>query len=112
MGRITDYKKFLTGWLADYAHIKPANLPQLENHVLADYESGHFQLLREGWDKNGFVFNVIFHFQVKPDGKIWVLVNNTDIDLGQEFQQLGVPADDLVPGFHPAEWRRMAGYAA
>lgn len=112
MDKIKHYQKILTDWLTQYAEIKPANLPQTENHVVIDLDHGHFQLLREGWHNQQFVFNVVFHFHLKQDGKIWVLANNTDIPLDQEFASLHVPKEDLIPGFQPEAWRRLAGYAA
>ena len=112
MDRVEKHQHLLTQWLADYAKIKPANLPNVVNHVIIDREHGHYQLLREGWSNQDFIFNIVFHFSIKPDGKIWVLANNTDIEIDEEFKQLGVADTDLIPGFIPTEWRQQAGYAA
>ena len=43
-------------------------------------------------------------------GKIWLQQNTTDIDVGQELIEMGIPKDAIVLGLHPAYKRPYTGY--
>lgn len=84
----------------------------VEYYLIADKENGHIQLFRTYFNKdNIFQFLVIFHFQIKEDGKVWVLVNNTEIELGIEFMKKGISNKEIVIGFLPPKYRQYSDYA-
>ena len=112
MDKSAKYYAIIEHWLHEYAQIRSVGLEDLHNHVLSDSKNGHLQLMREGWEGKDFHYNIIFHFQIKTDGKIWVLVNNTDNELVQDFKKPGIQEEDLIPAFIPEAWRKLAGYAA
>jgi XisI protein len=62
------------------------------------------------WDEREiFYYTTIFHFHIKADtGKIWVYVNNTDLDLEEEFELLRIPISEIVVGFLPPLVREYA----
>lgn len=111
MDKVKKYQEILIEFLEEYAKIKPANMPDIENQVIADLERNHFQLVSLGWDKEHFVHSCTFHFDIKNE-KIWVQANWTDIDLGAELVSRGVPVTDIVAGFHPPHLRAYTGYAS
>jgi len=40
--------------------------------------------------------------QIKAkDGKIWLQQNTTDVNVGQELQEMGISREDFVLGLHP-----------
>lgn len=83
----------------------------LRDIVISDPQSGHYQLLRTGWEASRFLHDIVFHFHIKADAKIWLLQNNTDIPITDELLKKGIPATDIVLGFHPPELRKFTGYA-
>jgi hypothetical protein len=85
---------------------------QVQDLVLADKESHHYQLLRTGWETNEYFVNkIIFHFHISDNGKIWLLANNTDVSITDELIKRGVPVSDIVLGFHPEKYRAYSGFA-
>ena len=86
-------------------------IPGIEFQVITDTRNNHFQLVETGWYEKQFIHSVIFHFQIKPDGKIWLLANNTDIPITDELIKRGVPISDIVLGFHPEKYRAYSGFA-
>ena len=85
---------------------------QVQDLVLADKESHHYQLLRTGWETNEYFVNkIIFHFHISDNGKIWLLANNTDVPITDELIKRGVPVSDIVLGFHPEKYRAYSGVA-
>jgi hypothetical protein len=80
--------------------------------LILDHENRHYLILWLGFNKNGsFIDKVILHFEVKSDGKIWVLANWTETDVAEELMQRGVAVSDIVLGFFPKEIRKHSGYA-
>lgn len=83
----------------------------LEYQVVADTLRNHYQLVRLGWHGQKFIHFVLMHFDIKPDGKIWIQQNNTEILVGAELTDRGVLASDIVVGFRPEYMREASGYA-
>jgi len=110
--KILSYQKVITCFLQELAddHEHAAHT-ELEYQVISDVEHGHFQFTRVGWLDRKFHFLVLIHLDLKPDGKIWVQQNNTEIDLGVELETRGVAVTDIVVGFRPAYMRPGTGYA-
>jgi hypothetical protein len=96
---LTEYLEFMAAY-----YDRPAQ-DALEHQVLADEARGHFQLLRLGWHERRFHFLVLMHFDLKPDGRIWLQQNNTEILVDEELAQRGVDKQDILLGFRPAYLR-------
>ncbi|WP_229376784.1 XisI protein [Fibrella aquatilis] len=111
MEKLTFYRQCIQSMFNDYVHVKPANLQDVENQLIMDTERNHYQFVSIGWDKTAFSYAVIYHFDIKPDGKIWIQANNTDRDVAEELEQMGVPKSDIVIGFQPPQYRPYTGYA-
>lgn len=110
MDKIRKYQDLLISYLEERAKSKPANQPDVENHVIIDRENNHFQLLRIGWQDNRFVFTVVFHFDIK-DGKIWFQRNITEREVVDYLMEQGIPKEDIVLGFRSPQARPYTGFA-
>lgn len=112
MDKIKKYQIIIKDFLKTQASIRVPTLPKIEYQVIVDNENNHFQLVMTGWDaKDHFVYSVLFHFDIKPDGKVWILVNNTDLLVAEELIERGVLKSDIVLGFHSEMVRPFTGYA-
>ena len=101
---VTEYVKSYANWVS--------NNSKYDYHLITDKEKGHIQLFKVGFNQEGkFRFHIIFHFQIKEKGKVWVLVNNTDIEVGIEFMKKGISNQQIVVGFIPPKLREYSGYA-
>lgn len=110
--KIETYQNILISLLEEEAKHNPVNVQKIENEILTDRDHNHFQLASIGWENdNKFFFDVIYHFDIKPDGKIWIQVNRTDIDIAAELVERGVEKSDIVIGFQPPRYRPYSGYA-
>ena len=96
MEKVKRYQKIIVEFLRASA---ATNLQGMEDQVLLDYENNQFQLLTVGWNQGKFLHLTLFHLQIKADGKIWILANNTDTRLSDELVSRGVSPSDLVIGF-------------
>ncbi len=60
-------------------------------------EGDRYQLMRVGWKGLKRVYYIVLHFDSK-DGKVWLQQNTTDIDLGKELLEFGIPNEDIMMG--------------
>lgn len=107
--KIKKYQQIIENYLEKEAQDR--KIPDIDCQVIADKDNNHYQLVETGWYQKRYIHSVIFHFHIKPNGKIWLLANNTDILVAEELLKLGVPASDIVIGFHPENVRPLTGFA-
>lgn len=106
---VKNYQKILEVFLTEEAQSK--SIPGIEFQVVTDTRHNHFQLVETGWYDKQYIHSIVFHFQIKPDGKVWILANNTDTLIAEELVKRGIPAGNIVLGFHPANVRPYTGFA-
>ena len=86
------------------------SIPQ--DQILVDKSRKHYQILRTDFDNSQvYFFRVRMHFSINAEGKICILENQTDIEVGDDLMEKGVPKSDILPAFLPAEARKLVGYA-
>jgi hypothetical protein len=110
MDKITRYQDAIISLLEEYAAIKPANMPTVEQQVVVDRERNHFAFVRLGWEEERFVYHCVMHFDIK-EGKVWLQQNWTDQNLADELIAKGIDRQDIVLGFVPPYARAQSGYA-
>ena len=108
MEKVKNYQQIIAATLREYAN---SNVPGMEDELLLDFENNHFQLVTVGWNDGKYLFLPLFHLDIKADGKIWLMVNNTDVRIAEEQVKKGVPRTDIVLGFQPAFIREESDYA-
>lgn len=113
MDKITVYQQYILSILERLSGSNVANTNlNIETQIVTDTNHHHYHLLRTGFDKDlVHIYSVVLHFQIKEDGKIWILNNRTDIDVAEELIEMGVPKTDIVLGFQPPQYRTYSGYA-
>ncbi len=111
MGKIEQYRQYILSMFEERLHVKPINLQNVDNQIIVDTKHNHYQFVSTGWNGLIFSYAVLFHFDIKPDGKIWIQANNTDRDVAEELERMGVPKTDIVIGFQPPQYRALTGYA-
>ncbi len=101
MDKLGCYRQIVEQVIREYASHKPSN-GKIESEAVIDREGDHYEVLNVGWDRAERVHDTIIHGDI-VDGKIWIQCNNTDRLLADEFVEAGVPKEDIVLAFHPAE---------
>lgn len=109
MEKVEKYRDCIKQVLTKYATYKPS-YGEVDMQVIFDTEHNHYQVVRVGWDNKQRVYGCPIHLDIK-DGKIWIQQNGTEIDLGQELVNIGVPKSDIVVGFHPPYMRQFTEFA-
>ena len=109
--KITTYQNILLNYLKEEG-ATPLSDPNMgEYQVIADTVRNHFQLASVGWFGGQYHNSILLHFDIHPDGKIWIQANWTDSLVAQELVSRGVSPKDIVLGFQPPEARKYTAYA-
>jgi hypothetical protein len=109
MDKLQQYRQIIRQVLMEQAH-PYAHSNTVETEIICDTEHDHYQLTYIGWEEQQRIFNLILHFDIK-DGKIWIQHNGTEVAIAQILIDQGVPASDIVLGFHSPFKRQFSGYA-
>ena len=111
MDKITNYKKIVGDIVQEIANMTPSD-DISETQLIMDSERGHYVLFSLGWHDNNREYLPFVHIDVKPDGKIWIQHDGTDLVLAQWLIDRGVPKEDIVLAYHaPARRELMPEFA-
>lgn len=108
--KIKKYERLLQGFLTEYV-AERTDRKDLGYQLILDNVRRHYQVILNGFDNHRFVHKILFHFEIKETGKIWIWANETDIEIGILFRLQGVPITDIVLGFFPPHLRELSEYA-
>ncbi|MEL7160671.1 MAG: element excision factor XisI family protein [Bacteroidota bacterium] len=101
MDRVNKYKKVIRKYLEDWCEFHPDEQTGIPLTIVEDSQHGHLQLLEIGHNKEGWNYNLFVHFQVKDDGRVILLANNTDQEPADELVEGGIAAEDIYVGWVP-----------
>ena len=107
--KIKKYQQIIENYLQEEASDR--NTPGIEWEVVCDTKQHHYQLVENGWYNNRYIYRVLFHLHIKEKGTVWLLVNNTEIQVAEELVKRSIPASDIVLGFHSEKVRAYTGFA-
>lgn len=107
MDTLTRYRQLLRNLLQDYAH-KPAH-GDIEPEIIIDEAGTHYELMQIGWDGTRRVHGSVIHVDHK-DGKIWIQHDGTSPGIALDLVEAGIPKEDIVLGFRPADVRPYTGH--
>jgi XisI protein len=108
MDKLDQYRDCIQTLLKKHSQSKTLEA-EIETELLFDSANDHYQLMRVGWKGLKRIYYTVLHFDIK-DGKIWLQQNTTDIEIGQELLEMGIPKEDIVLGLHPPYKRPYTGY--
>ncbi len=108
MDKISRYRQIVEQVIRDYASHKPSN-GQIETEAIIDRDNDHYEVMHVGWDRVERVHGAVVHIDIIK-GKIWVQCDNTNRPVADELLAAGVPKEDIVLGFHPAELWQHTGF--
>lgn len=108
MDKLTRYREIIRKELGEFAAW--ANPGEgVRSEVVFDPTLDHFELVESGWEGHRYIHIVLFHIDI-IDGKVWIQHDATDRPIATELIRAGIPKEDIVLGFHPADVRPFTGY--
>ncbi|HFA52148.1 MAG TPA: XisI protein [Bacteroidetes bacterium] len=112
MGKMEKHKIIVTKVVKEIAQFGSTPFEGVETQIIIDQEHGHYLLYNSGWHNNHRNYGCYLHLQVKPDGKVWVQHDGTNLDIASELVNKGIPASDIVLEFQAPYKREFLKVAA
>lgn len=108
MGTVKKYPQIIQTVLNEYAG-NPSH-GDIRAEVIVDRDQKHFELMHVGWDGTRRVHGTVLHLDI-IDGKIWIQHDGTAPGIALDLVAAGVPREEIVLAFRPADVRQYTGYA-
>jgi XisI protein len=108
MDKLDRYRDIVRRLIEEYARYKPSH-GQIDTEAVMDRERDHYEVVHVGWDGVRRVHGVVVHIDLSG-GKVWVQYDGTSRPVADELVAAGIPREDIVLGFHPAELRQLTGF--
>lgn len=108
MDKLERYRTCIQTLLEQHSQYKTQD-EEVESALFFDPVRDRYQLMRVGWRGLHRIYHTVLHFDIK-NGKVWLQQNTTDVDVGQELVEMGIPKEDIILGLHPAYKRPYTGY--
>jgi XisI protein len=112
MDKVTQYKKIAADLIQEIGSIANPYFKGIETEIITDNIKGHFLLFSVGWHERHWHYGSYVHIDVKPDGKVWLQHDGTDLNVVQELEQRGIPKHDIVLGYKAPHEREAIGQYA
>lgn len=103
MDKIEKYKKIVRKIVEEVVAMSPEIEDGIENQLITDDEHGHYLYFGVGWetDTNNWFYATFIHIDVKPNGRVWLQHDGTDLRIANQLIERGIPKNDIVIGFQP-----------
>ncbi len=108
MDKLIRYRDVVEQIVKDYASWK-SSYGQIESEAIIDRDKDHYLVADFGWDRVQRVHGFVIHLQLMH-GKIWIQCDNTNRPVAEELLAAGVPKEDIILAFHPAELWQHTGF--
>lgn len=112
MEKIAKYSQIIQNLLQEMATDTTFQQEEVHEELVFDTIHHHYFIVWVGFTpQNTFMDKVMVHFCIKDTGKIWVLANWTEEEVGKALIKKGVDKNDIVVGFQPQKLREFTDYA-
>jgi hypothetical protein len=109
MDRVERYREIVRRVIEEYASYKPSH-GRIDTEAIVDRDRDHYEVMHVGWDGVRRVHGTVIHIDI-INGKVWIQYDGTNRPVAEELIAAGIPREDIVLAFHPAELRPHTGYA-
>lgn len=106
MDKIEKYQSILQLEMEEQAKKSLYNAPNVHRHLIINEDKSDFLLLSIGWEDSAYRHNVIHHIQLRGN-KVWILKNNTNIEIDEFLIEKGIQKEDIEVGWIPDYLREL-----
>lgn len=110
MDKLTKYQNIASLVVTEVAQKLDVS-DNMEPLLSIDKQHGQYIVLSDSWDGIDRNYGPLVHIEVKPDAKVWLRYDGTDLEIGQELLDRGVLPSDLVLAFYSPQMRKYSGFA-
>ena len=109
MDALDRYRDIIEGCLTEYTQ-PPYVHDDIDKEAVFDRVRDRYLVMTIGWISQKRIHSSLIHIDV-IDGKVWVQRDDTETGIALELLRAGIPKEDIVIGFRPAEVRPFIEFA-
>ena len=109
MDRTDEFRVIVRRVFAEIAQMTPSE-GDLRTELVCDDAAGHYQLGEVGWEGKRRIDNIYLHVDVF-NNRVWIQHDGTNLRLADMLVREGVPKQNIVLAFHPADLRQFTDFA-
>ena len=108
--KMVSYAEIARRIVTEYASYR-LSYGEVTTEAIIDDANGHYLIVDAGWNNRGHrVYGTAFHLDI-INGKFWIQHDGTDWCVADQLLEAGVPKENIVLAFHPAEIRPHTEFA-
>lgn len=111
MANLETNKRIVLEFMQEQADIR-GNREDIETQFVKDTINHHYQLVNIGFSRRGRVYGCFLHIDLKPNGKVWIQHDGTDLGVAALLHERGIPKNQIILAFHEPKYRHHTGFAA
>jgi len=109
MDALTLYRQIVETTLKEFINIQYA-YGNIQNAIVFDHEENRYLVMSLGWHNTKRIHGCLIHIDI-ANGKVWIQRDGTEHGIAKDLERAGIPKQDIVLGFHPADVRKHTEYA-
>ena len=109
MGTQLNYQEIVKKVLQEYVNFFSKDSEYPLRPVFDDTHQSYL-ILDTNWHGRKYIHHTPIHVDI-INGKIWIQYDDTEEGIATDLLAAGVPADDIVLGFRPADVRQYTEFA-
>ncbi len=106
MDKITKHRNIIRTVVSEIAEMTPSD-KNSETQLIMDDERGHYVLFSIGWQDILREYLPFVHIDIKPDGKVWIQHDGTDLKIALWLVDKGIAKQDIVLAFQSRNRRKL-----
>jgi XisI protein len=106
MDKLENYRSIIRSIVTEIAEMTPSD-KNSETQLVMDDNGGHYILFSIGWQDIMREYLPFVHIDLKPDGKVWIQHDGTDLKIALLLADKGVLKQDIVLAFHSPNRRKL-----
>jgi len=106
MDRLTQHKAIVRQLVEVIAQMTPSD-EKSETQLIMDDERGHYLLFSVGWGNNRREYMPFVHLDVRPDAKVHIQHDGTDLKIAEQLVKEGIEKQHIVLAFQTPNRRKL-----
>ncbi len=106
MDKIKKHQTIIQEIVQEIARMTPSD-EHSETQLIIDEARGHYVLFSIGWQDILREYLPFVHIDLKPDGKVWIQHDGTDLKIALWLVEKGIEKQDIVLAFQSLNRRKL-----
>jgi len=106
MDKLNSYQKIIEDVFSHFQKLIKKTDKSREILLSIDQKRGQYLLVSDTRKEGDRHYQTLMHVELKHNSVVWLRVDITDLELGQELVKRGIERKDIIPAFHSETIRK------